>query len=508
MLCAGKPAQASSQFFDGRLEVSGFAKETVYYRTSWDKLDKETHDSRFDFALTSLYFETIYKLRESANWNLTWFNGLRYWYEASPSYDDQIHKYMNHHQISKHQQPTRFEDVVSESYVSAVKGPWDIRVGKQIVIWGQLDMSRVADVVNPLDLRFGVPGVDNWEEIKKGLWMIRTVYQSTLPGNLIFENIINPGYYDHQYLPYDGTHWGNPRLTTNPFSPKSGDGGLFAWQQDKWYRDAPPEWSTDNWELGFRLQGYTWDIDWSLIYWNARSDNPIAIVNPALKYIGSYAFPAGVLASITGDKVRPPEWKGGKIVRFKRYQTFGGTAQTQIKPLRNSIWRLEWFYEQDSPFEKGTDGNVQNMYDTSRNDILGIAIQYNDKFDIPWWTKNIGTGKQTDLSITYFIEHIRNMDRDLVLNNRKHRIGDPNFQSLQFFLKQEMFNTSWVFVCMGNWYTMTGQWFTVPCFTYMFPGEHWRGDIGAKIYGGAKNEYTRGIMAHKDSLIFRLRYEF
>ncbi|MCX5900370.1 MAG: hypothetical protein NTX06_06495, partial [Proteobacteria bacterium] len=83
MLCAGKPAQASSQFFDGRLEISGFAKETVYYRTSWDdeKLDQETHDSRFDFAFTSLYFETIYKLRESADWNLTWFNGLRYWYE-------------------------------------------------------------------------------------------------------------------------------------------------------------------------------------------------------------------------------------------------------------------------------------------------------------------------------------------------------------------------------------------------------------------------------------------
>ncbi len=58
-------------------------------------------------------------------------------------------------------------------------------------------MQRVADVVNPLDLRLGVPGVDNWEEIKKGLWMIRTTYQSSLPGNLIFENIINPGYYQH-----------------------------------------------------------------------------------------------------------------------------------------------------------------------------------------------------------------------------------------------------------------------------------------------------------------------
>ncbi len=81
-MCTGRPAQASEQFCDGKLEISGFAKETVYYRTSWDKGEEKYHDSRVDFANTSLYFESIYKLKESPEMNITWFNGLRYWYEA------------------------------------------------------------------------------------------------------------------------------------------------------------------------------------------------------------------------------------------------------------------------------------------------------------------------------------------------------------------------------------------------------------------------------------------
>ncbi len=62
----------------------------------------------------------------------------------------------------------------------------------------------------------------------------------------------------------------------------------------------------------------------------------------------------------------------------------------------------------------------------------------------------------------------------------------PIPRPLSGFLKQEMFNTSWVFVFNGNYNLMCQKWFIVPCFTYMFPGEHWRADIGAKFYGGAK----------------------
>ncbi|MCP4708777.1 MAG: hypothetical protein GY869_09145, partial [Planctomycetes bacterium] len=213
--------------------------------------------------------------------------------------------------------------------------------------------------------------------------------------------------------------------STNAFSPNNKNPSIFWWNQSKWNRDAPNGWQTDNWEIGFRLQGYVWDIDWSLLYWNAKSDGPTMDASRVGEYGMKYVFP-GIIAGITGGNVHPNSWDGGEVFRYKRYQTFGGTAQTVIGPLHNSVWRLEWFYELDSPFNRGVDGDPQDITGSKRQDVAGIAIQYNDKFCIPWWTKNIGTGKFTDVSITYFIEHIFAMEDDLVVNARNHRRGDDN----------------------------------------------------------------------------------
>jgi len=509
MTSAGKPALASEEFLGGDLIVKGFFKETVMYRTSWEPGESKYHDSRVDLALTSAYFETIYKLFKSPDWNVTWFNGVKYWYEATTSLDDTGHDYIPHNDRKRYQQPTHFEDVLTESYLSFVNGPIDIRVGKQIVIWGQLDTSRVADVVNPLDLRRGVPGVDNWEEIKSGLWMIRTSYKTTLPGNLIFENIINPGFYQNLQLPYENTHWGPSFITAGGtgFSPNNKKPGIYHWQQEKWNKDAPNGWNSDNWELGFRLQGYTYDIDWSLIYWNARSDGPTARVNPATAYGLNYVFP-GIVAGITGGNVHPKHWDGGKVDSFKRFQTFGGTAQTCFQNLHNSIWRLEWFVENHSPFNTGTKGSNQSLTGVTRQNIGGIAVQYNDKFEIPWWTRTVGTGSYFQLSLTYFIEHVFNMNGDICITDRNHRLGDPNMQSLSLFMMQQMFNANWTFVFNSSYYPMIKKYFCVPTLTYTWPGEHWRTDLGYVAYGGSNNEYVGDAYAHKDSVILRMRYEF
>ncbi len=508
MLCAGKPAQASSQYYDGKLEISGFAKETVFYRTSWEPGESGDHNSRVDLALASFYFESIYKITDSPDMNITWFNGLRYWWEQSSYFDDRANDILAHNDRARYEHPTHGEELLTESYLSFTKGPWDVRVGKQIIIWGQLDTSRVADVVNPLDLRRGVPGVDNWEEIKQGLWMINTTYRSTLPGNLIFQNIINPGYYKNLLLPYEGTHWG-PGHAKNAFGPTIDSPGIYHWQQQKWNADAPTGWDADNWELGFRVQGYTYDIDWSLLYWNARSDGPTARVHNATKYGTNYAFPAAVLATITGsDTVHAKYWDGGKAFSFKRFQTFGGTAQTVIEPLHDSVWRLEWFFEKDSPFNTGVKGSNSSLTGVTRQDILGTAMSYSDKYNIPWFTPTIGTGKFFELTLTYFIEHVFNMNSDIVINDRNHRQGDPNAQSLSLFMMQQMFNASWTFTFNSSYYPMIKKWFIVPCFTYTWPGEHWRTDIGAALYGGSNNEYVGDGYAHKDSILFRMRYEF
>ena len=44
--------------------------------------------------------------------------------------------------------------------------------------------------------------------------------------------------------------------------------------QNKFFEDEPSTWALDNYEIGGRVQGYTYDIDWTFLVWNAKQDLP------------------------------------------------------------------------------------------------------------------------------------------------------------------------------------------------------------------------------------------
>lgn len=82
------------------------------------------------------------------------------------------------HRARKEYIATRDDDFLREAYLDVAGTSWHVRLGKQIVVWGETDIVRTADVVNPLDLRYSLPGIDTWEDIKDGLWMARFFYRS------------------------------------------------------------------------------------------------------------------------------------------------------------------------------------------------------------------------------------------------------------------------------------------------------------------------------------------
>ena len=100
------------------------------------------------------------------------------------------------------------DDLITELYADFQSGPLQVMVGKQIVVWGEMNLKQTADVINPLDLRYGSPGTEAWEDIKLGLWMIRALYQTDLPGQLNFEVLFIPGDYEMTRLPVEGTYQG------------------------------------------------------------------------------------------------------------------------------------------------------------------------------------------------------------------------------------------------------------------------------------------------------------
>lgn len=69
----------------------------------------------------------------------------------------------------------RSQQEVFDAYIEgSVSDDLDIKLGRQVVVWGRSDNIRVTDVLNPLDNR--IPGVTNIEDLRLPVTMVRFDY--------------------------------------------------------------------------------------------------------------------------------------------------------------------------------------------------------------------------------------------------------------------------------------------------------------------------------------------
>jgi hypothetical protein len=498
------PAHGFIDLLDGNLRVDGFYKEYMFIRTHIPADEQKFHGSNLDQALSSFLVEGLWKVKQDPSQTLNLFAGFRYWYEKASYFDYKLNRAIPSHEVSRYQHPQNEKDIITEAYLDYIRGPFNVRIGKQIVIWGETDIKRTVDVVNPLDLRYGSPGVFSWAELKQGLWMFRGFYQSQLPGNLLFEFVYNPGYYQALRLPVEGTHWGPSPSKTNPVTYEPF--GIYHWTvTKKWKDDAPKKWAIDNWELGIRLRGFSYNVDWTLVYYNSQQDAPVVTDPDALlTYSGAY-FASAFRSKDTGESIHPKD-PGVKVYDTKRYQLFGGTMQTAIDFLHGSIWRLEWFYEYGAYYNKGTGASTSAIYDKVKRDTFGFGLNYSDKFDIPYITRHWFNNQYFQVSLTAFYEKILNNSRDLIVSSdRDHRLFHSHSSSIAWNLMQFWNNNIWAFVFTGSWAPEINKGFAAPMLAYA-PGQHWRFEGGPVIYWSGY-AYNRGYY-DKDSILIRLRYEF
>ena len=129
------------------------------------KADSEAIDySGINQAQVSTYLQVDAKLND--NWKMrisgdAFYDGI---------YDIKDEAY-NQETLDVYQTQLRFDDVYIQGRLS---NEIDLKVGRQIVVWGKSDSIRITDVINPLDNR--LPGMTDIEDLRLSTTMAKLDY--------------------------------------------------------------------------------------------------------------------------------------------------------------------------------------------------------------------------------------------------------------------------------------------------------------------------------------------
>jgi len=135
----------------------------------------------------------------------------------------------------------------------------DIKLGKQIVVWGRSDNIRVVDVLNPLDLE--EPGMTDIEDIRESLFMTRLDYY--------IKNFNISAAAIHEIEFNKNPQFGSPYYPIKTQLPK----------------EYIPSESINNTEIGISINAIFNSFDISFYYANIYDDNPYYSLKPEIEAI-------------------------------------------------------------------------------------------------------------------------------------------------------------------------------------------------------------------------------
>jgi len=119
----------------------------------------------FNQAQSALYLQLDYALYES--WKLR-VSGDAF-YDAI--YDIHSDNKYNDDVLDTYQTQLRLDDTYLQG---SITNSLDLKIGRQIVVWGKSDSIRVTDVINPLDNR--LPGLTDIEDLRLSVGMLKLDY--------------------------------------------------------------------------------------------------------------------------------------------------------------------------------------------------------------------------------------------------------------------------------------------------------------------------------------------
>lgn len=358
------------KFFDDRLEVIGNVQETLNIRTHQDD-----RNIRYSSFRTTLRYEVFLNMVKCPDLDVDFHLLGNYYWDQSLNIDASLKRSVSREAGRSHlkdvRRPHSSEVFLKELYFDIKRNKLQLRVGRQLVSWGETAEARVADLINPLELKY-ITAFPQWEDYKIGLWMARIFWTpENMWQDLGFEFLLIPGDFQELRFGLSGYPSGFP-LSANNNNQKV---------TDKMYRDAPT-WNIKNTEWGVRIKGF-WRIaqgvDWTLSYFNTRSDSSV-IASQARFFDLARIFLGG--------------YPKGKVFSYPRYQSTAATFATVWERFKIDI-RGECAYNTDVDYAYGS--SLSSAYQTKERELITTALRFGRKFMIPFISN--GMLKNTNRSV-------------------------------------------------------------------------------------------------------------
>ena len=490
-------SDARIYLFDRKLEIVGKFEEKIimkYNLKDWQKgrgergyMAQGGRSKNPALFRTHFYIEGLYHMFRNENTLIDIYALATYYYDLAHKIDGDYKRGMSAHDLNKYRSP-HGEQIIKEVYINYVSGPWTLRLGKQQVVWGETSTQRTADVVNPLNMRSHVVGVDDWEDFKKGLWMFRGFYQTDLANDLTFEWVWVPNDFEKMDLPPEGSVYN----TTYSY-------GFFSQLQRLWKYDMGHTNGLHASQGGFRIRGYNWDWDWTLIYYNGIDASPVVWdwgnrkngytpqtgVGYALyaQGIGGFNLWAAEynIAAATGGSL--PDLPNTRQFKYYRTDNIGATGTKYFEnatifgkqiPVKTTV-RMEFAYKIGVHFNTNSPdpGSGSWLIDgITESDVVGYGLELSRDW-MPSWICRFNGNRSVDMTIGLYQDWILDFSRKLYLNGWNRGGGDRSSTTMSLgcstdWFKQELDTRFSVAQDLGN---NNGYiWVSI----MYAPGQHWR----------------------------------
>ncbi len=519
-VCSIMPAPpvfaTTATFLDGRLhDVKGGIQQDARLHP-W----REQRDVTLSSFRTTFRVEGLLDVIQKETFDLKLYGLLNYWVNSADHMDDNLRDAIRMENpgnaLNEFRRANDEDDIIKELYLDMTWGDdyqYNLRLGKQMISWGEAAATQVADVINPLNVA-DLVAFPAWEDYKIGLWMARFLW---IPVNMwqsmSFELLIIPEFQTTVVPPYGtNTYFAAPVGLRYPL-PFGSNGprsyywpAYFGWLNRKAMSDADDGFSWKNLEIGLRVRGFTYGFDWTVFGFWTRRDSPVYDGASGRANLVAHRVNRAISdLNIENPSLGIIKRKTGRIYKYPRFFVLGFTFN---KP---GPWKTRWKGEVTFNFDKefnyqGPRGII-DKYKT--RDVVTTAIGVLRTNEIPWLSR-INQGRALTTNVTWYHFNLlgRNRDQDSGYRILWENSDRNSYDYIAFSIATSFFYSRLTTACDMIYY-FDGRTTIVPTLSYR-PGS-WIGDhFKVTVQYSRLNERAQVRDHHRvrDSIRIRLTWDF